>query len=111
MKGKKRKYNWLQIALYFFILVLEEAINFIKSKNNKMKLVKIVWVLVNMYGVAILFSQPFCMWPSAVLNTALWAYVIATTVSFGLCPKESINYLFDHIIIGNKDNMIKKIVY
>ena len=106
--SKKRKYNWIQISLYFIIICIEEVIKFFKQKNNKMKLVTATWFAVNLYGIGILISQPFCMWSSAVLNTALWAYVVATVVSFGLCPKESINYLFDHIIFVSNDNKKEK---
>ena len=112
MKSKKRKYNWIQIALYFCIICLEEAIIFIKSKNNKLKLVKISWIIVNLYGMAILISQPFCMWNGAVLNSALWAYVVAAVVSFGLCPKESLQYLFNEILTaGNENKKEEKVEY
>ena len=102
-KKRKRKYNWLQISLYFIVLCLEELVNFFKQKSNKMKLVTVSWIAVDLYGMGILVSQPFCMWPSYILNTVLWAYVIATVVSFGLCPKESLSYLFNEILtMGNE---------
>ena len=108
MKGKKRKYNWLQISAYFIILCLEELVNFFKQKSNKMKLVTVSWIVVNLYGMGILISQPFCMWSGNVLNTALWAYVVAAVISFGLCPKESISYLFNEIFTAGSEDKKEK---